>query len=332
MNTQLIICCDWGTSCFRLYLANPDTYEVMAKVTTSMGIAMLHKKYTTHETKTGPREKYYLNYLGEQIENLTREYGKTLEGIPVITAGMASSSIGIRELQYAHLPFPVNGSDMITEWVEPSASCPHPVLLLSGVCSGIDVMRGEETQLAGIQYLTVPDNNKDCVYIFPGTHCKHIFVDQGKVSDFKTYLTGELFAILCQYSILKDVVINKGTAQLDDEEMGSFLKGINKSGKDGLLHSLFSVRTNYLLGHFSKELNYYFLSGLLIGEELRSLHTLDKPLFLSAGNSLLHLYKTALAALNLSGNSTILPPEITGRASLAGQIEIYKKTIQHREY
>lgn len=330
LNTQLVICCDWGTSSFRLYLARVDACEVMATVTTSMGIAGLHKMYAEIENYPHSREKFYLDYLQQQINHLTLDYGNTLEGTPVIISGMASSSIGIRALPYAGLPFKADGENMITGWIDPTDSCPHPVLLLSGVCSGNDVMRGEETQLAGLQQLAGA-GNIECVYIFPGTHSKHIVVHQGAIIDFSTYITGELFALLCQHSILKNAIADKRKPVMDDEATESFLQGIRTSEKNRLLNTLFTVRTQGLLGHLTKEMSYYFLSGLLIGEELRSLQSLNKPLLLSAGTSLLPLYSTALNELDLLDNCTIVPAVHTELAAMRGQIEIYKKIMQHCE-
>lgn len=309
---------------------NGDNYEVITTITTSDGVGILDKSYTEAAKHSAEqREKYYLRYLQKQIEKLSNYYAATLTAIPVITSGMASSNIGIKELKYAPLPFKISGEDMVTEWIQPSDICHYPVLLLSGVLGDKDVMRGEETQLTGLQYLMKRDTSKGIIYIFPGTHSKHIYADRGKIQAFNTYITGELFALLCQHSILKDSISDNRRLLMDADEAQSFVEGVKAPGEAGLLNALFTIRTNWLFSRFTKELNYYFLSGLLIGEELRSLRTLNKELVLSAEGSLLILYQTALQVLGLSDISTILPAEIAEQGAIVGQIEIYKKIQTH---
>src|SRR5678815_25631 len=107
--------------------------------------------------------------------------------IPIVISGMASSSIGIRELDYSSIPFPVSGTSANTEWIQTS-TLKNPVLLVSGVRTDDDVMRGEETQLTGLLHLIQIEKASKHLFILPGTHSKHIVVDQGNVIDLKTYM------------------------------------------------------------------------------------------------------------------------------------------------
>src|SRR5690606_28554761 len=98
----------------------------------------------------------------------------------------------------------------------------HDVLLLSGLCSVNDVMRGEEVQLLGLQRY---NDNTDALFILPGTHSKHIRVKENNIISFKTYITGELFQILSTHSLLKNSIVKSST--IDKE---AFRKGLALSG------------------------------------------------------------------------------------------------------
>jgi 2-dehydro-3-deoxygalactonokinase len=303
-----------------------ETQKVIANITTSDGVGVLFRKLKdSQKFLNESQENYYLGFLQAQINRLHYNFIDSLDDVPVIISGMASSSIGIRELKYAQLPFKTSGDDIITEWISPSDNCAHPVQLISGVASCSDVMRGEETQLIGIQHLLDSGNSGECLYIFPGTHSKHITVKDNKICDFRTYITGELFSILCNHSILKGSVVQATNSSINENQKQCFIKGVNAAGKSSLLNKLFTIRTNYLFKKFSKELNFYFLSGLLIGEELRQIQPSDKTIFVAAGELMQVLYKTALDVLGFSGNSTIVPSETVEKAALVGQMEIFKK-------
>jgi 2-dehydro-3-deoxygalactonokinase len=109
------------------------------------------------------------------------------------------------ELPYGSLPFATDGRGVLTHLEPANADLPHDVLLISGIRSADDVMRGEETQLIGC----IQGNANaatEGTFIFPGTHSKHIQVKNGEVSGFQTFMTGELFDLLRRHSILKDAV------------------------------------------------------------------------------------------------------------------------------
>ncbi|HEX3934903.1 MAG TPA: 2-dehydro-3-deoxygalactonokinase, partial [Puia sp.] len=113
------------------------------------------------------------------------------------------------------------------------------------------------------------------VFVFPGTHSKHIDVRDGQAVAFKTYMTGELFALLTQQSVLAASVTapdKTGSAAGSAATLPeAFFAGIAATRNASLLHSAFLTRTNQLFHKYNKEDNYHFLSGLLIGEELREL-------------------------------------------------------------
>jgi 2-dehydro-3-deoxygalactonokinase len=177
-------------------------------------------------------------------------------------------------------------------------------------------MRGEETQLVGLYQLLHPAGNS--LFILPGTHSKHIFLENDKVVSFNTYMTGEIFDILSAHSILNSS-IEKG--DFDALALAAFQKGVLKSvEKSSVLNALFMVRTNALFEKFSKNENYYFLSGLLIGAECNYLT--DKKLdqiYICSSGMLFSLYLEAAKTLGISINSELLTDEMVDLALLKGQ-------------
>src|SRR5690606_4856788 len=96
------------------------------------------------------RLMYYLNLVQSQIQQIEKKLAISLQGIPVFFSGMASSSIGMMSLPYGTIPFHTDDSDIKSAFFERQQEFDYPVLLISGIRSDDDVMRGEETQLIGV--------------------------------------------------------------------------------------------------------------------------------------------------------------------------------------
>jgi 2-dehydro-3-deoxygalactonokinase len=188
-------------------------------------------------------------------------------------------------------------------------------------------MRGEEAQLIGLIKLNeiLINKSRNLVFVLPGTHSKHIFVKNGFITDFQTYMTGELFNLVKKHSVLKDSVLSELTSQMNDQsEIDAFLRGIEVSGSSSVLHNLFTVRTNELFDKFSKNENLFFLSGLLIGTEVRELKKKEfDHLFLCSGKNLFEYYKLAFNTIFQKENITFIEPEMIDKATIAGQIQLF---------
>jgi 2-dehydro-3-deoxygalactonokinase len=126
--------------------------------------------------------------------------------------------------------------------------------------------------------------------IFPGTHSKHAVINNGELVDFRTYMTGEVFDLLATKSILSRSVSRTDIGKYDE----AFRKGVNEGVEGEMLNSIFHTRTRQLLGGVGGEENYHYLSGLLIGNELKGLKSYKKNVLLVCSNNLGELYKTAL--------------------------------------
>jgi 2-dehydro-3-deoxygalactonokinase len=323
-----ILCCDWGTTSFRLRLVERQNYEVLAEYLTKDGVAGTFRNWKEQDEIN--RFDFYAEILKNSIKELAKKTSFILDTIPVIVSGMASSSIGMEELPYAELPFESNGSQASVKVFEDFNGKNAPLVLVSGLKSHEDVMRGEEAQLMGLLKLneiSIQASEK-IVFVFPGTHSKHITVKDRFVIDFQTFMTGEIYNILTEHSILKDSVLSgSGTVLMQPDEIKAFLKGVEISGTSALLHSLFTVRTGQLFGQFTKQQNSFYLSGLLIGSELRQLkdENYDR-LVICSGKHLYEHYKRAAEAISLKFNTTYIQPELLDKATIAGQVQIFNAT------
>src|SRR5690606_34017723 len=141
------ISCDWGSSSFRLKLIDREQMALVGECRTSVGISVIHDKWKKmHASEKVDRESFYLRYLADRIEELAKSLNIPLSGVPVVLSGMASSTIGIRELSYAKLLFAMDGRDAVIHWLTPRDGFNHRMLMISGCSKSTDVMRGEETQ------------------------------------------------------------------------------------------------------------------------------------------------------------------------------------------
>jgi 2-dehydro-3-deoxygalactonokinase len=310
MNESSFLSVDWGTTNLRIRWVKLPDFTVLTSRFSDLGVKNVFARFQT--SGQDDRVSFFLQCLLSEIQAME----VTLpDACQVIISGMASSSIGMRELPYASLPFFTNGHALSVEKWQPKGF-PYKISLISGVKSQEDVMRGEETQLVGLYQLLHPTGNS--LFILPGTHSKHIFLENDKVVSFNTYMTGEIFDILSAHSILNGS-IEKG--DFDSSALAAFQKGVLMSvEKSSVLNALFMVRTNALFEKFSKNENYYFLSGLLIGAECNYLT--DKKLdqiYICSSGMLFSLYIEAAKTLGISINSELLTDEMVDLALLKGQ-------------
>ncbi|MDP4131361.1 MAG: 2-dehydro-3-deoxygalactonokinase [Bacteroidota bacterium] len=323
---NFFLSCDWGTSTFRLRLVRVSDHTILEEIISKEGIATIFGNWKAQTGQgTVGREEYVLKVLQNHLQALGKKTTQSLDGIPVLISGMASSSIGIRELPYAGLPFSLDGRDAIIQKIRPDENRAHEVLLISGLSTPADVMRGEETQMMGLNAVYSAGADEIVICIFPGTHSKHVQVLDGKIVDFKTYMTGELFDLISGSSILKEAV-SPGVHDITPDDFEAFDQGIVRSVTSNILHSLFSVRVNDLFKLFGKEQNYQYLSGLLIGTELRDLLENDPGrIQLCSGSNLYPLYQRGLEKLNLKAKTSFISPELMDSSAVEGQIKIFQQ-------
>ena len=293
--------CDWGTSSFRLKLVDAGTLRTVADVQNDSGIISTNENWRKID-KDQSRFLFYASVISSAISTLEKKVGHSLSGVPVILSGMASSSLGMVQLPYKQLPFRTDGSDLNVERIKTSKEFGHDVFIISGVCSTTDVMRGEETQLVG----SVEGNSDaDAIYILPGTHSKHIVVNGGVARDFKTYMTGEIFSLLSKNSTLSEAV-TETSGDSKDTNVEAFAEGVRNSQNSNILNSLFRTRARFLLDKLKPESNRSYLSGLLIGSEVRDLlkGKTEKIVVVSSGMG--DHYKVAMQTLNVEASISVV--------------------------
>lgn len=310
--TDTFISCDWGTSAFRLRLVNAGTQNILASIKTNQGIAAAYNDWKNSQPPVD-RNAFYSHIIASGIAALESEYGQPLTNHTVVVSGMASSSIGMVELPYKTLPFKLDGTDVVTRIMESSPQLPYKLLFISGAKTHDDVMRGEETKLVGCK---VNNDEEEQLIILPGTHTKHAVTRNGMVTAFDTFMTGELFHLLSTKSVLATSV----SGEEKEAHTAFFLKGVAEGADNHLLNSLFHVRTARLFDHHTAPQNFQYLSGLLIGSELRTLvHKSCHRIILLATGVLAPLYRQALEALDINISHTMDADE----ALVAGQCHIF---------
>jgi 2-dehydro-3-deoxygalactonokinase len=186
------------------------------------------------------------------------------EAAPRIACGMVGSRQGWIEAPYVGCPVDLAGlgANLVR------TPCGELAIVPGALCvdaSGIpDVMRGEETQVAGAL-------DGDCdrmLAVLPGTHSKWAIVDGGQLTAFATFMTGELFAVLLAHSILGRMADRTAPA---DATAGAFARGVAAGlGGSGFSHVIFGARTLALTGELAPKDVGDWLSGALIGLEIRA--------------------------------------------------------------
>jgi 2-dehydro-3-deoxygalactonokinase len=237
------IAVDWGTTNLRLWVMDAND-RVLASAGSDRGMATL--------SQSG-----FEDALLELVDPWL------IVGLvtPVICCGMVGSRQGWAEARYLTVPCPPPGGTEATR--VKGKDTRMDVRILPGLkqLQPADVMRGEETQIAG--YLANRPAH-DGVVCLPGTHTKWVDLHGGNIARFQTFMTGEMYALLSQHSVLRHSV---GGETWDAQ---AFAAGVAQSlqAPDALAGSLFGIRAAGLISGLSPDAARARLSGLLIGAEM----------------------------------------------------------------
>jgi 2-dehydro-3-deoxygalactonokinase len=218
----------------------------------------------------------------------------------VVMAGMVGARGGWIEAPYVQAP--ADASALASGMVRLDKSREAPDLArrelwcIPGIADRTtrvgDVMRGEETQIAGLLDALGPGSHAVCL---PGTHSKWVRVDDGAIVRISTAMTGELYGLLRAHSILGHGMPD-GEQVLDVDAFDAGLE-CSRDPAGGLLHDLFGVRTAALFARFPPLALSSYLSGLLIGHELQAaLVDMPAPVHLLGSQALVERYAHALQA------------------------------------
>ncbi|MHC5234391.1 2-dehydro-3-deoxygalactonokinase [Brucella sp. LJL56] len=235
---------DWGTSSFRLWLVNQDG-AVLGESKSDEGM--------TKAAETG---------FAAVLERHLHQLGAPTD-LPVLISGMAGARQGWVEVPYLSVPARL---DRLVEKAVQVSGTGRDIRIIPGIAQNrsdaANVMRGEETQLAGVVE-TLPDG----LVCMPGTHCKWVNIAGGQVTGFTSFMTGELFAVLSQHSILKHAV---DPASDFDARTAAFAQAVERSlaAPEQALAMLFQIRASQLLNFEQHTDGAAHLSGVLIGAEV----------------------------------------------------------------
>ncbi len=233
--------------------------------------------------------------------------------ISVVACGMVGSRQGWAEATYVSVPCPPLSSRTTRPATKDSRLS---VVLLPGLKQDApaDVMRGEETQIAGH---LARNPGFDGVVCLPGTHTKWAQVSAGEVVSFRTFMTGEMFALLSKQSVLRHTV---GDGWDDDAFAGAVSDALSRPEANAA--RLFSLRAEGLLKGLAPGAARARLSGLLIGAELAAArpYWLGQPIAIIGNAGFSQHYAEALAAQG----ATASVADAT-EATLAGLTAAYHK-------
>ena len=236
---------------------------------------------------------------------------------PVVACGMVGSRQGWVEAPYRSVPCtPLDRPGLIAA---PTTDPRLAVSIAPGLMQAApaDVMRGEETQIAGALHL-MP--GYDGVFCLPGTHSKWAHVSAGEVVSFQTFMTGELFALLSTASVLRHGMQGSGW---DDDAFDSAVADA-LSRPERLAARLFSLRAQGLIAGLAPDAARARLSGLLIGAELAAAkpYWLGQRVTLIGAEKLSAAYARALAAQGVDAQRlSVTDCTLAGLASLSPQTE-----------
>lgn len=262
---------DWGTSHLRAWPMSAAG-EPLEVIPSDLGMGKI-------------RREDYEAVLQDLLSDVLPETGT----LPVVICGMAGSRQGWVEAPYASAPC---APPSAVSAAKPRVEDPRlEVFILPGVKqpSPADVMRGEETQIAGV---LAQRAGFDGVICLPGTHTKWVSVAEGQIQSFGTYMTGELFALISTQSVLRHSVAQEGWSE------ASFSAGCRaaQEAPAGYANAMFALRAESLLDGLTPVDARSYLSGLLVGAEIAATKDrwANKPVVIVGASGIAGAYAAAL--------------------------------------
>ncbi len=294
---------DWGTSHLRAWLVDREG-RVLDSRTSGAGMGGL---------APGAFEGALLDLVGDALPPPSATGGP----VAVLCCGMAGARQGWAEAPYIAVPcVPPSAAQAVRA---PARDPRLAVRILPGLSQAqpADVMRGEETQIAGV---LAADPQFDGVICLPGTHTKWAQVSAGEIVSFRTFMTGEMFALLADRSVLRHTVAAQGW------DGSAFAEAV----AHGMAHparlsgDLFGLRAEALLGGLDPAVARSRLSGLLIGMELAAArpYWLGQNVALAGAEGAVRAYAEALAAQGVA------PRPLDAEAATLGGLAVARRVAR----
>lgn len=288
----VLVALDWGTSSLRAFLMDRRG-------------ALVAQRASAHGIQNLPVPG--IPGFERAFADLCADWLARWPGLPVVASGMVGSAQGWREAPY--VPCPTDTRMLASRAAMVDSAAGVRIVIAPGViCDPTDappdVIRGEEIQIAGALADQPAWMRRACI-VLPGTHSKWVAIEDGQIVRFATYMTGELFAVLRQHSILGRLMpehVQPADKASSESAFAAGLDAARASRPGDLAHQIFATRTLGLTRRLSADVLADYLSGLLIGHELVSGPALlpqavdgDTPLVLIGEGGLCRRYQQALA-------------------------------------
>ena len=295
MGTAKLIGIDWGTTSFRAALMDA-------------GGGIIDRKASGEGLLSVPDRDF------EGVLERAVAGWDAAAALPVVASGMVTSRTGWVETPY--LPCPAGAGDLAAALAHRTTGTGRRIAFVTGLSyrnpdGAPDVMRGEETQIAGLGLEGLR------LAVMPGTHSKWVRIDGGRITAFRSAMTGDAFAALRDHTVLKLTTADR------IEAPGAFAAGVAvgaAEGGAGLLGKLFRQRAGSLMGDFPASETAERLSGLMIGTEIAEARSfapdVGGPVVIVGGEALAARYAAALDVLGIAHETA--PTD----AAFAGQFRI----------
>lgn len=320
----MLIAVDWGTTHLRAWLMTAQGHIVDSKAA-PLGISQIQP--SAPEGFAQAWAGFAGEWLAQHPHATTLMCGMVGARQGWLEAPYLPCPAGLTDLAAALIPRPFAGG---RTWVVPGLK----VRLEQHIP---DVMRGEETLAMGCwtqaqssAVLSDHNTSSDLTVVIPGTHSKWLTMEGGRITRFGTYMTGEAYGLLGSQSLLSRMLPATDNDALHGEAFDEAVFRVVDSG-DSLLHCLFAVRTLALFDELPLDERRSYLSGLLIGEELRTrLPTLKPkhrddvpaPITIAASAALTERYARALALFGVNSQAATADACAKGLLAIAQQADL----------
>ncbi len=289
-----MIAVNWGSSNFRAYKLGPQGNVEAEKSSTRGAVSV-------------PAGGFQDALMAEIMEWLDAHDNR------ILMCGMVGARRGWKEAPY--IPVPASFEQVVQAVIKLDVDGMDARIvpgLIGTDSNGVpDVMRGEETEIFGCA--TEIGNNVH--FCLPGTHTKWVRMEDGKIGNFATSMTGDLFRAIRENTILRSCT------QHEPNDENAFLLGVARAGQDGELgHQLFGVRTLVLTGRLSDMSASSYLSGLLIGSEVRDMARKGDDVHLIGDGKLCALYQKALREFGIGSTMEPEGAALRGLLRIAGSM------------
>lgn len=289
-----MIAINWGSSNFRAYRLNAEG-KVEAEKSSGRGAVSV------------PPEGFpdaLMAEVGDWISEGERK---------ILMCGMVGARRGWKEAPYVQVPATFNQvvAGVIRLELESLDARIVPGLMGADECGIPEVLRGEETELFGC----TNDASGHVNLCLPGTHTKWVRMDGPRIVAFETCMTGDLYKAILEGTILRSY------AKPEQIDHDAFLLGVERAKQAGALsHHLFGVRTLNLAGRMQESSATSYLSGLLIGHEVKTMAREQESVHLIGDPELCSLYAKALLQFDVNSSVEPVGAALRGLTKIAGRL------------